>query len=69
MVAQEEGDAAWVDAVTTQLCERVMKDSQAMGVLSVAMNNTMGMAGMNAVFQGMMLMGGGPEGEAPPGGG
>ena len=37
--------------------------------VSVAINNTMGMAGMNAVFQGMMLMGGGPEGEAPPGGG
>ena len=69
MVAQEEGNAAWVDTVTTQLCKRVMKDSHAMGVLSVAMNNTMGMAGMNTVFQGMMLMGGGPEGEAPPGGG
>ena len=31
VAAQEEGGAAWVDAVTTQLCERVMKDSQAMG--------------------------------------
>ena len=69
MVAQEEGDVAWVDAVTTHLCKWVMKDSQAMGVLSVAMNNPVGMVGMNAVFQGMMLMGGGPEGEAPPGGG
>ena len=27
VVAQEEGDTTWVDAVTTQLCERVMKDS------------------------------------------
>ena len=46
VAAQEAGDTDRVDAVTTQLCERVMKDSQAMGVLSVAMNNPVGIAGM-----------------------
>ncbi|KAL7539828.1 hypothetical protein ACHAXR_009646 [Thalassiosira sp. AJA248-18] len=56
VAAQEAGDTERVDAVTTQLCERVMKDGQAMGVLSVAMNNPVGIAGMNAVFQGMMNM-------------
>ena len=46
-----------------------MKDSQAMGVLSVAMNNPVGIAGMNAVFQGMMNMDSGSGGNGGSGNG
>jgi len=38
VTAQESGDAAKVDAATSQLCDRVMKDGRAMNVLGVAMN-------------------------------
>ncbi|KAL3808493.1 LOW QUALITY PROTEIN: hypothetical protein ACHAXA_009818, partial [Cyclostephanos tholiformis] len=57
--AQESGDSARVDAATSRLCERVMRDERAIGILSEAMtemNN--GVTGKNdAAFVGAINAG------------